>query len=248
MGCHIVRLLKVTAKETMKKGIIILGLCGLLGILPGCWRAVDWAKSNFYQGKCLEYTIQPVDAFIKSVRVYDLLSIRATFDAVWLSDEIRTAYVDLSTLRYGKSDEQRDALLRSQLEDNNRFISFFVLSSYEVPLVGEQVEWGLFLHINGHNITPIELKEVDLVPEYRAFFGKKFNQFKVAYLVKFNACDNVGRSLIASGVNNVALYFRSMNKEVVLEWQPVLLPARRPVRRSFSEVGSLGEGWVALAK
>lgn len=212
----------------MKKGIITLGLCGfLLTTLPGCWRAVDWARSNFYQGTCLDYTVPPVDAYIKSVRVYDLLSMRATFDALWLSDEVRTAYVDLYTMRYGKSAEQRDALLRTQLEDNNRFISFYVLSSYEVPLSGDQVEWGLLLRVNGpkgpgglasHTITPIELKEVDLVPEYRAFFGKKFNKFKVAYVVKFNACDSAGRPLIAPGVDTIALYFRSMCKEVVLEW------------------------------
>ena len=198
----------------------MFGFSGLLlAILPGCWRVIDWAQSNFYQGTSLDYSVSSVDDFVKSVRVYDLLSIRATFDALWLSDEVCTAYVDLYALRHGKSDEQRDTLLRSQLEDNNNFISFFVLSSYEVPLVGDLVEWGLFLRIDGYNVTPIELKEVDLVPEYRAFFGKKYNQFKVAYVVKFNACDSVGRSLITPDVNHIALYFRSMCKEVVLEWQ-----------------------------
>src|SRR5437016_411192 len=101
----------------MQKNIIILSLCGaLLSILPGCWRAVDWAKSNFYQGKCIEQCIQ-VDAYIRSARIHDLLSVRATFDALWLSDEVRTAYVDLHTMRYGKSAEQRDALLCNHLAE-----------------------------------------------------------------------------------------------------------------------------------
>ncbi len=202
----------------MQKEIIKLGLCGLLlSVMPGCWRAVDWAKGNFYQGTCIEQCIE-VDAYIRSVRIHDLLSVRATFDALWLSDEVRTAYIDLHTMRYGKSAEERDALLCRQLKESEQYISFYVLSSYEVPLDGDQVEWGLFLRTGGHNFTPVELREVDLVPEYRAFFGKKFNQFKNAYLVKFNACNKEGRSLFDSGTC-MALYFRSMNKEVRLVWQ-----------------------------
>lgn len=200
-------------KNIIKVSFYIL----LLACLPGCWRAVDWAKSNFYQGICIEQCIR-VDEYIKSVRVYDLLSVRATFDALWLSDDVRTAYVDLHAMRYGKSNEQRDALLCSQLAENKQYISFYILSSYDVPLLGDQVEWGLFLRVNGHNVTPVDMREVDLVPEYRAFFGKKFNQFKVVYLVRFSVCDKEGRSLFAAGVNQMALYLRSMNKEVQLAW------------------------------
>jgi len=205
----------------MKKGIVnLVGLCGLLlSVMPGCWRAVDWAKSNFYQGTCLDQSDICVDLYIKSVRVHDLLSVRATFDALWLSDDVRTAYVDLHTMRYGKSYAQRNALLCDQLEENKEYISFYLLSSYEVPLQGDQVEWGLFLHSNGQNFTPIEIKEVDLTPEYRAFFGKKFNQFKIAYVVRFNAWDSEGQSLLTLCSKKMALYFRSMNKEARLEWQ-----------------------------
>ena len=209
---------------SMQKNIITSSFCILsLIFLPGCWRAVDWAKSNFYQGTCIEQCIQ-VDQYIKSVRVYDLLSVRATFDALWLSDAVRTAYVDLHTMRYGKSDAERDALVRSQLAENNQYISFFILSSYEVQLIGDNLEWGVFLRIHDHNglittLTPVEFKEIDLVPEYRAFFGKICNQFKVVYLVRFSVCNKEGRSLFAAGVHKMALYFRSMNKEVQLVWQ-----------------------------
>lgn len=203
----------------MKKGIANLGLCGLLlCVMPGCWRAVDWAKGNFYQGEPLEQGSKHINSYIKSVRVHDLLNAQAIFDALWLSDEARRAYVDLHVMRYGKSEEQRNALLCSQLEENKQYISLYVLSSYEEPLCGDRVEWGLFLCLNGRRFTPIELKVVDLVPEYRAFFGKKFNQFKVAYVVKFDVSDCGERPLTALGFGQMALYFRSMDKEVCLEW------------------------------
>lgn len=207
----------------MQKNSITLSLCALsLITLPGCWRTVDWAKSNFYQGTCLAQDTMCIDPYIKSVRVYDLLSVRATFDALWLSDAVRTAYVDLYTMRYGKSDAERDALVSNQLAENNQYISFFILSSYDVPLIGDNVEWGVFLRVYDHNdvvttLTPVEFKEVDLVPEYRAFFGKKCNQFKVVYLVRFNVCNKEGQSLLMR-VHKMALHFRSMCKEVVLEW------------------------------
>src|SRR5256885_1090812 len=108
----------------MQNGVTKLGLYGLLlSVMPGCWRAVDWAKSNFYQVIVLDQQSIPVDLYIKSVRIHDQLSLRATFDALWLSDEIRAAYVDLYTMRYGKSEEQRKELLRSQLEESKRYIS-----------------------------------------------------------------------------------------------------------------------------
>ncbi len=196
-----------------------------LGGLSGCGRVVDWAKDTFYQGKELEeYTAVP-RAHTRSVIVYNQFTTAGRFDALWLSDKVRTDYADLYAFKLGKSVEQKKAFLRRQLEENNHFISFYVLSSYGLPLGNKDDQWALFLKIDDNAFAPIEIKAVDLSPEYQLFFGKKFNRFKIAYLVKFNAQDLNDRYLIEQNTKKIELYFRSVEKEVILTWSFDMLHA-----------------------
>src|SRR5579863_8093020 len=148
----------------------------LLLLLPGCGRVIDWVEDSFKQAPLLETQCGVSEKYIKSITLYDQFTTRAKFDALWLSDEVREFYVDLFTLKFGKTVEQKKALLRRQLEENNHFISFYVLSLYEAPLGDPMSEWALFLHIDGKNYSPIEMKTVELSPEYVCLFGKKLNR------------------------------------------------------------------------
>ena len=123
-----------------------------------------------------------------------------------------------SGFQCGKTAEQKKTLLRRQLEENNHFISFYVLSLYEVPLGDPMSKWTLFLQINDKNYAPIEIKTIELLPEYICFFGNKFNRFKVAYSVKFDAKDIEDMPLLTEETINMKLYFRSTIHEVVLIW------------------------------
>ena len=89
---------------------------------------------------------------------------------------------------------------------------------YEVPLGESMSEWGVFLTINDKNYAPIELKSVELSPEYMCLFGKKFTRFKVAYSVKFDAKDIEEMPLITENTKEMKLYFRSTTHEVVFVW------------------------------
>jgi hypothetical protein len=187
-----------------------------LTTLSGCVRIIDWAKSNFYQGCCINYNGMCIDHYIKSVKVYDQLSIRATFDVLWLSDEVCAAYNTLCCMHYGKTFQKSTMLLNTQVKRNNTDISFCALTSYDIPLVGDQAEWGLFLCIEGDTFTPVTLQEIDLTPEFRALFGKKYNRFKSAYLVVFNAHQYA--QLLHIGCVHMYLYLRAIDKEVALTW------------------------------
>jgi|SRR5581483_6138292 len=193
-------------------------LCVLLLLLPGCGRMVDWMKDSFQQIPFLDTQCDTVEKYSKSITLYDQLTTKAKFDVMWLADEVRALYVDLFALKFGKTIEQKKTLLRRQLEENNHFISFYVLSLYEVPLGDSLSEWALFLQINDKNYAPIEIKTVELSPEYMCMFGKKFNRFKVAYSVKFDAKDIDDMPLINEHVHAMKLFFRSTTKEVVFEW------------------------------
>jgi hypothetical protein len=191
---------------------------GLLVLLPGCGKVVDWVQGTFTQASSLDSRCEQAQKYIKSITTYDQLTTTARFDALWLSNEVRSLYCDLFAIKFGKTEEQKMTLLRRQFEENNHFISFYVLSLYECPLGDPQSEWALFLNIDGKNYAPLEVKVVELSPEYVCLFGKKFNRFKLVYSVKFDAKNVEGFSLITQDTNNMSLYFRSTKKEAVLTW------------------------------
>jgi len=199
-------------------------LCVLLLVLPGCGRVVDWVQDSFQQIPSLDTQCGISEKYNKTITLYDQFTTIAKFDVLWLSDEVRALYVDLFALKFGKTVEQKKTLLRRQLEENNHFISFYVLSLYEVPLGDSTSKWALFLHINGKNYAPIEIKTVELSPEYMCLFGKKFNRFKVAYVVKFDAKDIEDMPLVTQDTDKMELYFRSTSNEAVFVWDLLSFP------------------------
>src|SRR5690242_4861829 len=100
----------------------------LLAALPGCGRIIDWGSTLFYQGDQLTDLSKRVAPFIRSITIHDQLETKAAFDILWLNDPVRTVYSELHILRQGKNDQKLQAVLRRQLEENNLYISFYVLS------------------------------------------------------------------------------------------------------------------------
>jgi hypothetical protein len=190
----------------------------LLLLLPSCGKLIDWGKERYNTVSYINYDRTLAQKYLRSIITYDQLTTEAYFDALWLSDEVRAAYVDLFVLKFGKTEEQQKIFLRRQYEENNHFISFYVLSLYENPLGEPLSEWTPFLRIDEVNYQPIEIKVVDLSPEYIYLFGKKYNRFKVAYSVKFDAKDIEDEFLITPDTQKIDLYFRSAQKEAILSW------------------------------
>lgn len=197
--------------------LVPVGLLCLM-TLVGCKRAVDWATSNFNQGESADVPLAIVKPYIKNVVVHSQLSTRGIFDAIWLSDAVRTASTDVLIMRSGKSIEQHHALLRRQLEENKHYIMFYVLTEYDIPL-GDCAEWQIFLRVGEYNYQPRELKVVDLPCEYKAFFGKRYMKTKMAYLVKFDMADaNEQPIMVPHHTQSMQLSFRSVEKQATLEW------------------------------
>lgn len=193
----------------------------LLFLLPGCSRIVDWGERTFVQASSLNTDISQAQKYIRSITLYDQLTTAARFDALWLSDGVRTNYANLHALKYGKTEEQRKIFLRRQLEENNHFIVFYMLNSYESTLGDIGSEWTLFLNIDDKNYAPIEIKAVELVPEYIYIFGKKYSRFKTAYSVKFDAKDINDQFLITPETQKIILYCRSLKTEATFVWDIV---------------------------
>jgi hypothetical protein len=203
-------------KALMKFNTVYIIMMILL--LPSCGRLVDWGNRTFEQTPTVNSTVADAQQYIRSVTSYDQLTTTARFDVLWLSDDVRTNYADLYALKFAKTDEQKKIFLRRQLEENNHFISFYVLSPYEEPLGETSNDWTLFLTIDDKNYSPIEIKSVELTPEYIHIFGKKYNRFKVPYNVKFDAKDINDNYLITPETPNITLHCRSLKSDVTFVW------------------------------
>jgi hypothetical protein len=207
-------------KVLMKNNSLYIIIMVLL-LLPSCGRIIDWGTRTFVQAPSLQASISAAQKYIRSVTLYDQLTTRARFDVLWLSDDVRVNYANLFALKFAKTEEQRKVFLRRQLEENNHFITFYVLSLYDCPLGDLSSEWTLFLQIDDRYYAPIEIKSIEFSPEYIHIFGKKYNKFKVPYSVKFDAKDIDDQFLITSETKNITLHCRSVISEVTFVWDIV---------------------------
>lgn len=208
-----------TKKDSMKRIQIGTILCGLVLItLSGCGRIITWQKNTFYQGEPVEQFDKIPQSYIRSLYLYDQLSTVCLFDALWLSDDVRSAYVSTHALKTGKGKEFRSNFLRRQLEENKHFITFYLLSS--TPKLDEKdAPWSLSLRVKNQLHTPLEVKVRDLSQEYVVFFGRKYNNFKTVYEVKFNALTTEEKPILDDTVSEMSLCIRSLFKEGVLTWK-----------------------------
>jgi len=82
-------------KVLMKNDLIYSALIGALILLPSCTRIMNWGMQTFAQAPLLKAHIDKAQQYIRSVSLYDQLTTRARFDALWLSDDVRINYVNL---------------------------------------------------------------------------------------------------------------------------------------------------------
>ena len=204
----------------MKRDIpILLIFIFFLTILPGCMRVIDWGKDNFYQGVEIDKDMCSARNYIRSRRVYDQFTLKGSFDILWLSDEVRQVYTDIYARKHGKNEEQKKVFLRRQLEENNHFITFYVLSPKSILLGDKDSYWSMLLKVGDRLFTPVEQKVIDIYPEYRTILGKKYNKFKDVYLVYFNAKDIEDKHIIDENTSCISLLFRSDDRDVTLCWE-----------------------------
>jgi len=190
-----------------------------LVLLPGCGTVVDLVKENFPQGKESKDGAKKIKPYMKTVNIYDQFNTVGLFDALWLSDEVRTVYADVNATMQGKTTKAKHAFLRRQLKENNHFVSFYVLSTHNNPLSIKPVPWALHLEIDGKKYIPFEVKAIELSTEYKAIFGTLFNKHKIPYEVRFERHDADGLDILQEGSAHVIkLYFSTPSHFSFAEW------------------------------
>jgi len=202
-----------------RDGAFLFFTVSFLLFVPGCGRLIDWGKTQVEQGQDIKENLKPAKNYIRSTRTYDQFTLVGAFDSLWLSDEVRLIYSNLYQMKHGRTDEERNIFLRRQLEENNHFITFYLLSACDITIGQKDSDWTVMLRIGNYNFVPTEFKTVDLSPEYKAIFGKHFNRFKTAYILQFNAKDIEDTPLISPETKEIELLFRSVEKQVMHNWR-----------------------------
>lgn len=209
-----------------------------------------------YQGHEKELAVVSARSALRSVTVYDQFALLGKFDALWLSDSVRSTFARMYALKWGKSPEQAEQFVARQQEENRRFISFYLFYPFDLmPLGMIDSVWSIFLQIDGktdRSYPPLEIKTIELSPEYQHMVGSVYTRFKQVYELKFDATNSDDQQLISPNTKQIALCFRSVTKEVSLVWQlhdgELVLSARAkgPVKRSASwaEENVYGSGQV----
>lgn len=190
--------------------------------LPGC-RYINWAKEQLPQGRKITYDTNVVRRNIRSLHLYDQFDTLAHFDALWLSDEVRCMYAQVYAQKHGLCDDRYEEFERRQLEENNHYISFYLLAAIsedgKTSLSDKNSVWSIYLEIDGCIYQPVEIKLIDeLAPEYELFFGVRLTNFKKSYLVKFDARDIDGEFLLDEGTNYFDLWFKKTDRQAGMRW------------------------------
>lgn len=138
----------------------------------------------------------------------------ATFDAIFLTDQMRMLYVDFHKQFHGLTLEQESIMRQRLINENKYFVSFYVIGSqkehlydsgkalftgvcqkYTEFLGTKDSSWNISLIVGDKKYYPESVRAIDLPMEYRACFGIKWNQFNNAYLVRFAVQDPTNRPI-----------------------------------------------------
>ena len=135
----------------MKRMVYLLALMAIIMVvLPGCGcRVIDFAKASFNQGQPLPDCYVCGQSHVRSMALYDQFETLAIFDALWVSHEVLDAYADLWALKNGWQGAERESFLQSQITEHEPWITFYLLSLYDVPMMCQPAMWSVLLEVDG---------------------------------------------------------------------------------------------------
>ena len=207
------------------KNIYLFLIASSLILFSGCTRVMDWGTQTFYQGCKVEPCLQIPKEHIRTARVYDQFNTLGIFNAMWISDDVLKAYTNLYAEKYALNENAANDFLERHRNDNQGFISFFVLGydPYECngPLLmnrDKEIPWKIFLKIDDIAYEPYLIKPIEFKEEFKLFFGKLFTKFKTSYVVQF-ALDDLGDNLtLGADIPSLVLCFSSMTRKISMIW------------------------------
>lgn len=221
----------------LKKHSLYLLACTILVLTPSCFKYPDAIESEFYQGKKVPTdNLAIAQHYRRAITVYEEFETKASFAAIFLSDNVRKAYVDLYSHKRGLAYAKKEEMLKRNLEENRHWATFYVLADIRErtysSLSEPQAQWTVSLKLDAKTIlVPDKIKEIDLDPEYQSFFGPLFSYLKTPYIVTFPLTPEQAEIITSKKAGSISLVFRSPRKEAALHWKYCVdLPAHKRVQ------------------
>ncbi len=204
-------------------------------------RIVAWVKENFKQAEKHEHTyVKRCKEFIRNLKVYNNLSVIATFDVMFLTDQARMLYVDYHAKIHGLTFDEIQTLYNRQINENKYFISAYVIAWHDEyvyvdskalftgeyqknnnVLKGDDPLWNVSLLLGGRKYIPETIKVVEMPVEYQRFFGPCCNQFATTYLVRFAAKDKFNNYIFSDQKSSPVMRFSSPVYKVDAIWKNI---------------------------
>lgn len=208
----------------------VCAFCCLL-MLGGCLKTYEYLQTEFAQGEVHPYNRAIINNALRSATVYNEFTTMASFDVLWLSDAVRAAYATAWAAKRGLGKQERDAFLSDELAHAGEMVSFYVLASIaddHYPSLSEpDTAWNLVLvSASGVQVPASLVREVDLAPEYRAFFMPGSLDYRTIYFVQFSIRDLSVRDRKHMS-RWFALEFRNVATTVVFTFGSLTSPAEQ---------------------
>lgn len=204
-------------------------------------RILAWAEENFRQAEQHQHDyIKRAKEFIRNLKVYDMLSLKASFDVMLLTDQARMLFVDYHGKNQGLTFEEMQILSQRQINENKYFISAYVIAwhdEYSFPnskalftgayqktpniLKGDDALWNVSLIVGGRKYLPETIKIVEMPLEYQKMFGPSCNQFATTYLVRFAAKDKFNNYIFTDQKSSPILRFSSPTYKIDAIWKNI---------------------------
>ena len=201
----------------------------LLGALPilfsGCKKIpkyYDLVPSEFPQGEEPENISSLMHKNLRSVKIYNQFTTEAIFDVLYFSDAVQAKYVDSFASRRGKSEKQRQDLVKGRRDASKNTLTYYMLADIRdtgnQTMFSKDSAWTVYLvNALGQKVEPTEIKEVELESEIRQFFMHRYSRYKIAYLVTFPCADELGNSYFKPD-EKPSMVVSSITQERTLRW------------------------------
>ena len=190
-------------------------------LLPGC-RAIDWSLRHFEQGEPRSNGKAEVRAAVRTARIYtDQYETVGLFDALYLSPQVRAAYVDAYIAKRGLGQSSKSKLLHEQNQDAKTRIDFYLAAYVPDHIIKpneKEALWGVCLKYGDQYLQPRSIKAAELAAEYNYFLLGILSKHKTVYEVTFDAVLDDGKKLL-SELNNLELVLATADRSTTLTWR-----------------------------
>lgn len=164
--------------------LLLFFLSTLLFLLPGCTNIINWGKREVPQIKKVCFDLERVSQYIQTILVYQKFTLIWNCDILYFSRDVLEEFVAIHANRVSLLPEEREQLYNAELEHYEKNISFIFLLPYQIQF-DKKSEWRVILLLNDLFSKPIVIEQINIAPEYKLFFGPKYNRLKYAYKVIF---------------------------------------------------------------